>query len=178
MKPYLVLGTYIALINAAVTLLLYLTGFHSTAEKLSAAGGIAMLAMLGSTIPFMVAGVRSRRNLTPPTDDFKFGMALGIAVVIGLFATALFIAFQLIYQTLINPGYAETIIQAQISAMQAQNIPAEQIEKAEGMIRTMMKPLWQAVTGFLFWTVFDVVIALIVAAIMRRKAVAEVPPAL
>jgi tetrahydromethanopterin S-methyltransferase subunit B len=180
MKPYLIYGSLIALANSVVTLVLYLAGLHSDPDKLSTAGYISMVAALATSIPFMVAGVRTKRNLTPPTDDFTYGMALGVAIVVGLFATVLSTAFQFVYQSFINPGYAEVMIQSQIAAMQAKNIPAEHMEKAEGMMRMMLKPAVQAVFGFVFGTVFNVLLSLIIAAIMRRKAIGDPasPPAL
>lgn len=176
MKPYLYYGSLIALANSVTTLVIYLAGLHSDPEKLSTAGYISMIVGLGAGISLMVAGVRSKRNLTPPTYDFTFGMALGVAVMVSLIATVLSTAFQFVYQSFINPGFAETMTQAQIAAMQAKNIPAEHIEKAEGMIRYMLKPAIQAGIGFVFGTVINVIISLIIAAIMKRKATEPLNP--
>lgn len=175
MKPYIVYGSLIALANCVATLVIYLAGLHSDPEKISVAGYISMAVGLGVGISLMVMAVRTKRNLTPPTDNFSFGTALGIAVFVSLVATALTTAFQFVYQSFINPGYADVMIQAQISAMHAKNIPSEHIEKAEGFMRLMLKPAVQAGVGFVAGTVFNVIISLIIAAIMRRKAVEEMP---
>ncbi len=176
MKVYFVYGSLIALANSVATLLVYLAGLHSSQDKLSIAGYLLLAVNLGVGISLMVAGVRSKRNLTPPTYDFTFGMAMGVAVVVSLVATILSSAFQYIYQSFINPDFAEVLIQQQVTAMQAGNIPAEHIEKAEAMMRIMTKPGLQAAMGLIFGTVINVIISAIIAAIMRRKAINDEPP--
>jgi len=180
MKPYLIYGTLIAGANAVVTLVLYLAGLHSDPAKLSTANLISLVTALAIGVSLMIVGVRTKRNLTPPTDDFTYGMALGVAVVVSLFATIFSVAFQFVYQSFINPGFADVAIQAQIAAMQAKGVPSENIEKAETFMRMMTKPAVQAITGLIFGIVINVIISLIIAAFMRRKAVVDptTPPPL
>jgi uncharacterized membrane protein len=180
MKPYLTYGAFIAIGNAVITLVLYLVGFHSEPEKLSTANYVSLLGGLVIGISLLIIGVRARRSLAPTTEDFTYGNALGAAVMISLFATLFGVAFQFIYQSFINPAFADVTIQAQINAMQAKGIPSEHIEKAEGMMRMMLKPAVQAVTGFIFGMIINVLVSLIVAAFLRRKAIADqtAPPPL
>jgi hypothetical protein len=180
MKPYLTFGAFIALGNAVITLVLYLAGFHSDPAKLSTAGNIAMAAGLAIGVTLLILGVRAKQAQTPVTEDFGYGKALGAAVMISLFATLFSSAFQFIYQSFINPSFAEVMVQAQISAMQDKGIPADTIEKAEGMMRIMLKPAVQAGMGLIFGMIFNVLISLIVSAFLRRKAVADTatPPPL
>ncbi len=180
MKPYLTFGAFIALGNAVITLVLYLAGFHSDPAKLSTASNIAMVAGLAIGISLLVLGVRAKRAQTPITEEFTYGKALGAAVMISLFASLFSSIFQYIYQGFINPAFGDVMIQAQISAMQAKGIPSDTIEKAEGMMRMMLKPAVQTGIGFIFGLIFNVIISLIVAAFLRRKASTEpvTPPPL
>jgi hypothetical protein len=180
MKPYLSFGAFIALGNAVVTLVLYLAGFHSDPAKLSTAGYIAMVAGLAIGITLLVFGIRAKRAQIPVTEEFNYGKAFGAAVMISLFATLFSSVFMFIYQSFINPSFADVMVQAQISAMQAKGMPSDTIDKAEGMMRMMLKPAVQAGIGFISGMIFNVVISLIVAAFLRRKASTDLaaPPPL
>jgi zinc transporter ZupT len=180
MKPYLVYGTFITIGNIVVTLVVYLAGLHSDPTKIPIADLITLLTGLALGISFMIAGVRSKQNLTPPTDEFTFGMALGVSIVVSLFATIFTSIFQFIYQSFINPGYAEVLFQFATSKRQFQAAPADKIEAAEQFIRFMYKPAVLCTITAILSIVINVIISLIIAAFMRRKAVVEPisPPAL
>jgi hypothetical protein len=175
MKPYLSYGSFIAVGNAVVTLVLYLAGFHSDPDKLQTANIVSGVAGLAIVISLLIIGVRAKRAQTPVTEEFSFGKALGAAVLISLFASLFSTVFQFVYASFINPNFAEVTIQAQISAMQAKGIPSDAIEKAEGMMRLMTKPAMQAGFSFVGGMFSNVIISLIAAAFLKRRAV-EVPP--
>jgi len=171
MKSYVTYGLFIAIGNAVVTLVLYLTGFQSDPAKLVTGNYIATVVGLAIGIYLLVLGVRTKRESIPAAQEFTYGMALGAGVLISVFATLFGSAFQFIYQSFINPGFAEVIIQAQTAKFQAAGLPSDQIEKATQFMRMMTKPAVQAVTGFFAGMIFSVVISLVVAAFLRRKAV-------
>jgi len=175
MKSYLTYGAFIAIGNAVVTLVLFLTGFHSEAEKLQTAGYVSGLAGLAIGITLLIIGVRAKRAETPITEEFSYGKALGAAVMISLFATLFSTTFQFIYTSFINSNFAEVTVQAQIAGMQAKGIPSDTIEKAEGMMRMMTKPAVMAGFGFAGGMFFNVIISLIAATFLKRRSV-EVPP--
>lgn len=172
MKPYLVYGAVIAISNAVVTLILYLAGFHSATDKLPGADLFSLLIGLAIGISCMVAGVRMKRNLTPPTDEFSFGMALGIAIVIALFATLLSTVFQFVYQSFINPSYVDLALQLKISEL-ARGASSDQNQKAEQTLRFIFSPAMLAVANLILGIVGNVIISLIIAAFMRRRAVVD-----
>jgi len=72
MKSYLTYGAFIAIGNAVVTLVLFLTGFHSEAEKLQTAGYVSGLAGLAIGITLLIIGVRAKRAETPITEEFSY----------------------------------------------------------------------------------------------------------
>jgi uncharacterized protein YqhQ len=64
--------------------------------------------------------------------------------------------------------------------MQAGNAPSDQKEKAEQALRFIFSPVMLAVIKLIFGIVINVIISLIIAAFMRRKAVVDptAPPPL
>ena len=171
MKPYLTYGAFIAIGNAAVTLILYLTGFHTNPATLQTGNYIAGAASLVIGISLLVVGTRAKRAAVPASQEFNYGMALGAGVIISLVATILGTAFQFIYQSFINPGFADIVVQAQTMKLQASGMPSEQIEKMKSMMRVMTKPAVQAALGFIGGMVMGAIISLITAAFLKRKAV-------
>lgn len=177
MKPYLTYGAFIAIGNAVITLVLFLAGFHSEAEKLQTANYISGLGGLAIGITLLIIGVRAKRALVPVTEDFGYGKALGAAMMIALFATIFSSVFQFIYSSFINSNFVEVTIQAQLAGMQAKGMPSDAIEKAEGMMRMMMKPAIQAGFSFVGGMFINVIISLIAAAFLKRRAVEQLPAA-
>jgi hypothetical protein len=171
MKSYLPYSSFIAIGNAVITLVLYLAGFHTDPAKLQTANYIAGAAGLALGIGFLVVGIRAKRALVPATEEFSYGMALGSGVLISLFAVLFGAAFQFIYQSFINPGFADVLIQAQAIQLEAKGIPSDQIEKIAQFTRMMTKPAVQAVIGIIGGMIFSVIICLIAAALLKRKAV-------
>ena len=171
MKSYLPYSSFIAIGNAVITLVLYLAGFHTDPSKLQTANYIAGAAGLALGIGFLVVGIRAKRALVPTTEDFSYGMALVSGVLISLFAVLFGAAFQFIYQSFVNPGFADVVIQAQAIQLEAKGIPSDQIEKIAQITRMMTKPAVQAVMGIFGGMIFSVIICLIAAAFLKRKAV-------
>ena len=177
MKPYLSYGAFIATGNAVITLVIYIAGLHSDPDKLKTANLISLVAGLAIGISLLVIGVRAKRAQTPVTEEFSYGKALGAAVMISLFATLFSTVFHFIYQSFINPNFAEVAYQAQVTAMQAKGIPSDTIEKGEGMMRIAFKPAVMAISGFFIWMVINVIISLLAAAFLKRRAVDQLPAA-
>ena len=173
MKPYLTYGSFIAISNAVITLVLYLTGLHSDPDKLQTANLVTTVTALCLLIGFLIVGIRAKRATLPATQDFSYGMALGAAVMISLFAVLFGTVFQFLYQSFINPGFAEVTIQAQTAKLQATGVSSDQIDKATQFMRMMTKPIVTAIVGLFIGMVFNVIISLIVAAFLKRKAVEQ-----
>jgi len=171
MKPYLTYGAFIAISNAAITLVLYLAGFHTDPAKLQTGNFVAGAAGLVIGISLLVIGIRAKRATVPETKEFNYGLALGAGVMISLFAVLFGTAFQFIYQSFINPGFADVLLQAQTAKLEAAGLSSDQIDKATQVMRMMTKPVVQAAMGFFGGMVMSVIISLIVAAFLRRKAV-------
>jgi hypothetical protein len=173
MKTYLIYGFAMALAGAVLAVVLYLVGLHSdpaklvTAQIVGAAGGLVIGAIC------ITLGTKARRAEIPPTQDFGYGRALGAGMMIALFASLFGIATTLLYATVINPGFRDVIVQAQIEKFEAKGMSAAQIEAAEKMVRKMMSPAIQAGSGFFGGMVLGTLISLVTAAVLKRPAVAE-----
>jgi len=171
MKSYLPYSSFIAIGNAVITLVLYLAGFHTDPSKLQTANYIAGAAGLALGIGFLVVGIRAKRASVPTTEEFSYGMALGTGMLISLFAALFGAAFQFVYQSFIDPGFADVVVQAQTAKLEAKGISSDQIEKISQVTRMMTKPAVQAVMAFIGGTIFSGIISLIAAAFLKRKAV-------
>jgi hypothetical protein len=171
MKPYLTYGAFIAIGNAVITLVLYLAGFHTDPAKLQTGNYISGAAGLVIGISLLVIGIRAKRATVPDTKDFNYGLALGAGVMISLFAGLFGTAFQFIYQSFINPGFADVVIEAQTAKFQSTGMSSDQIDKATQFMRLMTKPAVQAAVGFFGGMILSVIISLITAAFLKRKAI-------
>jgi len=171
MKSYLTYGAFCAIGNAAVTLILHLTGFHSDPAKFQTGNTIFTLTGLVIGISLLVIGIRAKRATVPDTQEFNYGQALGAGVMISLFAALFGTAFQFVYHSYINPGFAEVVIQAQTAKLQAAGLSSDKIDKAAQFMRLVSKPSVQAITGFIGSMVASVIISLIAAGFLKRKAV-------
>jgi hypothetical protein len=176
MKTPLVYGLFMALAGLLLTLVLYFTGFHSDVEKLKTAQTISTVGGLAIGITFITLGTKARRAEVPATEAFGYGRALGAGVLIGLFGSLFGIVTNFLYMHVINPGLTDLMVQAQIAKWEAAGMSSDRIEQAEKMMRTMMNPALQAVFGIIIGVLFCTIIALVVAAFLKREATAEQPP--
>jgi hypothetical protein len=170
MKTCSLYGFIWALAGAFLTLILYFTGFHSDPAKLSAAGWIGGLAGLGIAITCMSIGVKARRSEIPPEADFGYGAALWAGMLISIVASLLSSIFGYVYWSLINPAFADVVVQDQVAKLEARGVSGDKLEKAEAMTRTMAAPVPQAVIALIVGVLFGLVIALIVAAVLKRPS--------
>jgi len=176
MKTPIIYGLFMALAGLLLTLVLYFTGFHSDVEKLKAAQTISTVGGLAIGVTIITLGIKARRAEVPATEAFGYGRALGAGVLIGLFGSLFGTVTNFLYMHVINPGLTDLMVQAQIAKWETAGMSSERIEQAEKMMRTMMNPALQAVFGIIIGVLFCTIIALIVAAFLKREATEEQPP--
>lgn len=161
-----------AFAGALLAIGLYLLGFHSDPEKFGTAQWVGTLGGLTIGVVCITLGIKARRAAAPVTEDFGYGRALGTGVLIALFSSLFGIATSLLYSTLINPGFVDVIVQAQVAKLEEKGLSAAQIEGAEKMIRTMSSPGIQSVFSFFGGLLFGTLISLVTAAFLKRPAAA------
>jgi hypothetical protein len=167
--------------GAVLAVVLYLLGFHSDPQKLTTAQIIGTCATTAISVIGITLGIRARRAQISPTDEFTFGQAFGAGFMVGLFAALFGIVTTYVYTKFINPDFVDTIVQAQVSKLEAKNVPADRIEAVEKIIRRMSSPEIQAGAAFIMALLINTFVALIVAAFSKRPAAPlsyEAPPPL
>jgi Protein of unknown function (DUF4199) len=172
MKTCALYGFIIALADSLLVLVLFFLGFHSDPAKLVAAGLIGSIAALAIGIIVTVLGVKARRSEIPATQDFGYGSALWAGVQISAVACFLASIFDYVYNAFINPGLADIIVEAQMEKIQSKGLSGDQADKVEKMYRFMQTPGVHAVTALIGGFIFAFIISLIVAAFLKRPALA------
>lgn len=176
MKTPLLYGVTMAIASAVLTLALFFAGYHSDPTKMKTAQAVAMVIGLGVNITGICLGIRAQRAELPPEKPFSYGQAVVSGLLVGLCAAFFISLFQVIYMSLINPGFVDTLIQQQSSALEAKGMNSDQIEKATGVMRFMFHPALQFGLGVLGGAFWGLVISLIAAAFLKRTGSEEMPP--
>lgn len=170
MKTTLTYGFAMAIGGALISLVLYFLGFHSDASKLSAAQWIGSIGGLGLGITCISLGIKARRADVPATEDFGYGRALGTGVMITLWAALIGIVTNYLYFQVVNPGFRDLMIQAQLDKMEAAGFTGARLEQSEKMVRFTMSPVMISCFGFVLGMFWGTVISLITAAFLKRSA--------
>jgi hypothetical protein len=184
MKTPLIYGFAMALVSAVLTFVLFFAGFHSSAEKMQS----AFAQTIGFVGPFiigvtcLVLAMRERRANAPADAPWGYASALGTGVMTGLFASLIGIVFAYVYFAYINPQMSEVIYQVQAAKMEAKGMSADQIERAEPMMRKMMSPLmmtvFQTVVGFIWSVLLSLILAIFVRSRPTASIGSDAPPVL
>ena len=170
MKTSVIYGLGMGASGAVLAIVMYLLGLHSDPAKLPIAQAVGLVGGLGIAVTFVTFGIKARRAQVPPGEEFGYGKAVGAGVMIALFSSLLGIATTYTYATVINPEFADVIVQAQLNQMEGQHAPAKQIEITEKVTRFMMKPVVQVAMSFVGGMVMGTAISLIAAAFLKRPA--------
>lgn len=173
MKIPLTYGTLAAIASSLLTLLLFFLGYHSDASKLSSAQPIMLVGAIVINVGGIFLGMRASRSVYPPEKPFSYGRALGVGVLVGATAALLGSLFGVLYSTVINPEFMEVMLQQQTAKLEAAGMSGDQIEKATGVMRMMLKPAVQFALSFVTGLFWGTLMSLIVAAFVRRPATAE-----
>lgn len=175
MKTYLTYGLGMTLASAALTLAFYFLGYHEDVEMMQSklfawVGGLLGLAIaiVGTTL-----AIRAARD-DAGTEGMTYGRGVGAGALTGVFYGLFAGVFQYLYGTVINPEFQDTIVRAQIAAMEAQGMGA-QAEQAESFLRVLSSPAFTAASSVIGSIIFCTVIALVASAFLKR-ARQEPPP--
>lgn len=181
MKPPVVYGIALALASAFLTLALYFLGLHSDAAKLTQAQWISNIGLLVIGITCTVLGIKGQRAETPAAKEFSYGRALGAGVLVAVVAGVIGIITNWFYFQIINPGFRDLLVQAQLDQMAAKGLNSDQLEKAEKGMRFVMQPITLTIFGLIGNVFWGTIISLVAAAFLKRPAAAaegSTPPPL
>lgn len=171
MKTSLTYGAAMAIGGALLILGLYFFGFHSEVAKLGAAKWIGTCGGLAVSFACLYLGLKARREEVPPTEAFGYGRAFGNGVMIVLFSSLFGIVTNFVYFQFINPGFADLLIRAESLKLEEKGMSGAQIEQVEKVMRFMLSPGLQTVSGFVGGMIMGTILALIAAALVKRAAV-------
>jgi hypothetical protein len=170
MKTCSLYGFISALAGALLGLALYFLGFHSDPAKLATAQLIGTCTGLVIIIACIVLGTKARRAEVPQDQGFGYGAALLAGTQISIVSALLSGIFNYAYLAFINPGFAEILLQDKMDKLQAKGVSGADLDRAESMTRTMLHPVPAAIFGLIYLFIIGFLVALVVAAFMRRPA--------
>lgn len=98
----------------------------------------------------------------------SMGRAVMVALTVGLVAGVIGAVFMLLYSTVINPAYSETMQAAIQAQWEAQGMTEEQIEQMSGMSGFMGHPVFIFLSQVIGGAIFGLIIGLIAGAVMKK----------
>jgi hypothetical protein len=170
MKTYFVYGFSTAFATFLLGLVLFLAGMYSDVTKLTLPQLINFVGAVGIYSIGLSLGIKARRATVPADEEFGYGPALVAGLAISCW-TALFAAIgQYVYLSVINPTFMDKVLQAKLDRLQEQGVSADRLDKMQSMMHVMSSPPIQLILGFIGSFIFCGIIALIVAACLKRPA--------
>jgi Protein of unknown function (DUF4199) len=163
MKPYVKYGLIAAGISIAWSLIGYLLG-NETQESLKWVSNIVIITVSVLCFRGAIAEVRTAQN-----GFISFRQAFKVSFLTGLIAAVINLAFTYVYFTYINPEFIGFIIEKAQQDMIDKGMSDEQVEMAIKMQSKFMTPAIMAGFALLFSLVFNAIIGLIMAAIMKKE---------
>ena len=170
-------GLILAVSNIVLTLVGFFLGYQT--EKMAEGkwfGWAALLLSLGAAVALTWLGVKAVRE-EAPDKCLSYGKGVGMGFLVNVFAGIIGAIYNFIHFTFINPNYVDYMIdQARQNAGNASEARLAQMEKG---MRMMMGPVGISIWGFIIALTVGIVIALIVAAFLKREpnAAVEAAPA-
>ena len=162
MKPFLKYGLIVAATGILISMITYVAGLDKT-DAGQYIGYINVLIMIVA----MVLAIKERRD-KELGGFIEFGQAFGTAALTAVIASAISSVYTYIYMALINPSFHDYLIQKQQAKMEEQGKTQEQIDMALPYIEKFTTPGMISLFAFLGGIVMGVIIALIIAAIMKK----------
>ncbi len=170
MNTSLMYGAAMAAGGFALNLLLYVAGFHDNPEKLSVAQWGGSIGGLAIGIACLALAMKEKRARSNPENDWGYGSALGAGLLVSVVGGLLGSVGGWVYFAVINPGFSDVVLQAQLAAMEAKGMSSAQVAQAEPMVKKFTSPgVMTAFQGF-FGMLWSALLSLVVAIFFRRRA--------
>jgi preprotein translocase subunit YajC len=168
-------GLMLAVSNIVLTLVFFFLGYQT--DKMSQGRWIVSLLPLVVTIVVMWLGIKAARE-EAKDSSLSYGKGVGTGVLIALYAGLIGAVYTFIHFTFINPNFADYAIDMARQQWIAAGMSDNQMEQAEKFLHLIYKPGVLAVMSAILSPLFGLVVALILAAFLKRQpaAVAEVTP--
>lgn len=178
MNTYILYGLAGAVFGAVMNMVLFVLGLHGEKAHLMndwKVGALLFLVGTAVNVAVIVLGLRAWRQ-EAPGKGMSYGRGVGGGCLIGLWQGLGSMVFMVVYGFVINPGFKDAMIAAQMAKMQASGAPAEAYPVAEKMMGVMFNPILQGVMTLFGTIFFSLLIALIAAAVLKREPAASAAP--
>jgi len=166
MKLPFLWGAVLALASAALTLILYLTGYQT--EKLET-GQFLEWIRFPLMIFILALGGRAIAAARAP-EGTGYGRALGSMLLIALFGGLLSGIYAFVHFQFINPDFPDYVAVLTEKRLVGMGMSSEQIETGLKMQRAVLTPPVQGLMAFGGQLFFGLIFSLVIALLIRRPA--------
>jgi hypothetical protein len=163
----------LTVVGAVFRLLIYFTGYET--EKV-ATGQYLNLIMLPVVIGLYWMALKAVRD-EQPHQALSYGQGVGAGAIIALLSSIFGAIYNFIHVKFINPNWGDYQIELAREKWMAAGMGEEQMSQAESVTRLFIGPGAHAISSLIMGVLFGLVVTLIVAAIVKRRAPeGAVPP--
>lgn len=156
-------------ISVAITLISYLADIDPANPSTSTAAKVLLgLLGFGVSIAAIVMAIREHRD-KELGGYITLGRAVLVGLGVGLVAGAIGAVFMILYTTVINPDYAESIMAGIEAQWEEQGMSDEQIDQARQFTGFMFNPVFSFFSQLLGGLISGTLFGLIAGAIMKRE---------
>jgi hypothetical protein len=131
---------------------------------------MALQFMLSLTLTILILYFAVRHHRDQELGGYiSFGRAFMVGLIVLSISVVVNNLFSLLYMTVIDPGYVDTVMESTEEMMLNLGVDDEMIEEQMEAARERMKPTSMLLQGILGGVVMSAVISAIMAAIMKRN---------
>jgi len=172
MKTALFYGLVLALANIVLALVAFFLGFQT--DNIAGGQWFSLLSLVAA-VGIMWFGIRATREESKDRS-LSYGRGVLAGTVISAFSGAIYSVYSLIHFQFINPNFADYYLDFMRGKWAAKGMREAQMAAMEKVTRFMMSPGIMSIVTFIYALVIGVVLALILAAFLRRAPAKDSPP--
>lgn len=167
-------GLVLALANIVLSLVSYFLGFQT--DRIAQEPWIGLLGFV-VMVAILWFGIRAMRE-EAKDGSLSYGRGVGGGTLVSLYSGLIGMVYTFIHFTFINPSYIDYRIDATRPKWIKLGLNDAQMETSEKALRFIYAPVPLSILSLLITIFFGVVIALVVAAFLKRAPAATPPPQL
>lgn len=166
-------GVALALANIVLSLVGFFLGFQT--ERLAQGQWFGLLSLVAAIVVLWL-GLRAVRE-EAADKSLSYGKGVLTGFLISLYSGLIGIVYTFIHFRFINPSFVDYQIDATRQKWIQAGLDDAKMAAAEKFMRFFMSPPVISIVGFFMALVFGVIIALVLAAFLKRAPAATPPPA-
>lgn len=174
MNTALFYGIVLAIANIVLSLVSYFLGFQT--DKIAMEQWFGLL-QVAAAIAVLWLGIRAARD-DSKDKSLTYGRGVLTGFLISLYSGLIGAVYAIIHFTYINPAYADYKIDALRQKWTQANLSEAQMAAYEKFTRFLLSPVPLFIYVLIVSVILGVVVALILAAFLRRAPVGGTPPSL